>query len=133
LLQSLDSRRLADSVNEFGAARHAAVKVLVQVNVVGEATKGGFGRSAWSAEAARLRGMSGIDVRGVMTMAPLGADERTLRAVFAGAREARKLLRAAGHQAEELSMGMSTDFEVAVEEGATCVRLGTILFGARSA
>jgi PLP dependent protein len=133
LLQSLDSSRLADSVSEFGAARHAAVRVLVQVNVAGEATKGGFERPEWSAEAARLRALSGIDVCGVMTMAPLGADERTLRAVFAGAREARDLLRAAGHQAEELSMGMSTDFEVAVEEGATYVRLGTILFGARSA
>lgn len=133
LLESLDSSRLANSVNEFGAARHAAVNVLVQVNVVGEATKGGFERPEWSAEAARLRGLSGIDVRGVMTMAPLGADERTLRAVFAGARAARALLRAAGHQAEELSMCMSTDFEVAVEEGATYVRLGTILFGARSA
>ena len=68
-----------------------------------------------------------------MTMAPLDADERTLRAVFAGAREARDILCAAGHDATELSMGMSTDYEIAVEEGATYVRLGTILFGARPA
>lgn len=66
-------------------------------------------------------------------MAPLDADESTLRTVFAGARKAREILRSAGHEATELSMGMSNDYEVAVEEGATYVRLGTILFGARSA
>jgi uncharacterized pyridoxal phosphate-containing UPF0001 family protein len=68
-----------------------------------------------------------------MTMAPLDADERTLREVFAGARDARAALCAAGHHATELSMGMSNDYEIAVEEGATCVRLGTVLFGARTA
>jgi uncharacterized pyridoxal phosphate-containing UPF0001 family protein len=68
-----------------------------------------------------------------MTMAPLDADEQTLRAAFTGARRARDLLRAAGHDAPELSMGMSSDYEVAVEEGATYIRLGTILFGARPA
>jgi uncharacterized pyridoxal phosphate-containing UPF0001 family protein len=77
--------------------------------------------------------MSGIRVRGIMTMAPLEADEGTLRTVFSGAREARDVFRAAGHDAAELSMGMSNDYELAVEEGATLVRLGTILFGARSA
>jgi uncharacterized pyridoxal phosphate-containing UPF0001 family protein len=66
-----------------------------------------------------------------MTMAPLDGDEGTLRTVFGGARQAREVLRAGGHQATELSMGMSNDFEIAVEEGATFVRLGTILFGAR--
>jgi uncharacterized pyridoxal phosphate-containing UPF0001 family protein len=68
-----------------------------------------------------------------MTMAPFSADERTLRAVFSGARRTREVLREAGHPAAELSMGMSNDYEVAVEEGATLVRLGTVLFGARSA
>jgi uncharacterized pyridoxal phosphate-containing UPF0001 family protein len=109
------------------------VEALVQVNVAGEATKGGYALPELPAEAERLRGLTGIRVRGVMTMAPLDADEATLRAVFRGAREARDVLRAAGHDAQELSMGMSNDFEVAVEEGATCVRLGTVLFGARAA
>jgi uncharacterized pyridoxal phosphate-containing UPF0001 family protein len=67
-----------------------------------------------------------------MTMAPFDADERTLRAVFTGAREARRALQAAGHPAPWLSMGMSGDYEVAVEEGATHVRLGTVLFGSRT-
>jgi pyridoxal phosphate enzyme (YggS family) len=133
LLHSLDSARLADAVNEVGLQEGRPVEALVQVNVVGEETKGGFERAEWAAEAERLRGLSGIRVRGVMTMAPLDADERTLRTVFAGARDAREILRGAGHDATELSMGMSNDYELAVEEGATLVRLGTILFGARSA
>ena len=131
LLHSLDSARLADAVNQFAASNGKPVDALVQVNVVGEATKGGFERSDWKAEAERMRGLANVRVRGVMTMAPLDADQRTLHEVFAGARDARDLFRAAGHDATELSMGMSNDFELAVEEGATLVRLGTILFGAR--
>jgi uncharacterized pyridoxal phosphate-containing UPF0001 family protein len=107
------------------------VDVLVQVNVVGEASKGGFTPSELRAEAERFHQRSGVTVRGVMTMAPLDADEIVLRRVFAGARAARELLCEAGLPARELSMGMSNDYEVAVEEGATMVRLGTILFGAR--
>lgn len=133
LLHSLDSSRLADAVHEVGVQERRPVDALLQVNVVGEETKGGFERAEWTAEAERLRGLTGIRVRGVMTMAPFDADERTLRTVFAGARDARDLLCRAGHDATELSMGMSNDYELAVEEGATLVRLGTILFGARSA
>ena len=76
---------------------------------------------------------AGVRVAGVMTMAPLGAAEATLRSVFGGARRCNEMLRAAGHPATELSMGMSGDYHVAVEEGATLVRLGTVLFGARPA
>ena len=133
MLHSLDSSRLADAVSAHAEASGKAVEALVQVNVVGELTKGGFPPSEWRQEAERLMSLRGIHVRGVMTMAPFDADERTLRKVVAGAREARDIMRAAGHDATELSMGMSHDYEVAVEEGATFVRLGTILFGARSA
>jgi pyridoxal phosphate enzyme (YggS family) len=133
LLHSLDSARLADAVHAVGVAEGRPIDSLMQVNVVGEESKGGFERHEWAAEAERLRTLTGIRVRGVMTMAPLDADERTLRTVFAGAREAREALFAAGHGATELSMGMSNDYELAVEEGATLVRLGTILFGARPA
>jgi pyridoxal phosphate enzyme (YggS family) len=132
LLHSLDSARLADAVDGVGQAAGAPIRALMQINVVGEESKGGFARDEWQREAERLRTMRGIDVRGVMTMAPLDADEATLRTVFAGARDARDVLRAAGHEATELSMGMSNDYEIAVEEGATCVRLGTVLFGARA-
>jgi pyridoxal phosphate enzyme (YggS family) len=133
LLESLDSSRLADAVHAHAEAAGRRIDALVQVNVVGEETKGGFPPSEWRQEAERLTSLRGIHVRGVMTMAPFDADERTLRKVFAGAREAQDIMREAGHDATELSMGMSHDYEVAVEEGATFVRLGTILFGARSA
>ena len=133
LLHALDSSRLADSVHEVGSSGRSPIQALMQVNVVGEESKGGFLPEDWEREAARLRSLDGIRVRGVMTMAPLDANESTLRATFAGARKAREILCSAGHDATELSMGMSNDYEVAVEEGATYVRLGTILFGARSA
>jgi hypothetical protein len=133
LLHSLDRPQLADAVNTFGASASRVVDALVQVNVVGEETKGGYDAAMLAAEAERLKRLSNIRVRGVMTMAPFDADEKTLRSVFAGARQARETLRAAGHDATDLSMGMSGDYELAVEEGATCVRLGTVLFGARTA
>jgi PLP dependent protein len=133
LVHSLDSARLADAVNAFGLSRGGGVDTLVQVNVVGEETKGGYPASEVQREAERLAGLAGVRVLGVMAMAPLDADERTLRTVFGSARRLRGVLAAAGHEATELSMGMSNDFEVAVEEGATLVRLGTVLFGARTA
>jgi len=127
----VDSARLADAVSDYGVARHEAVDALVQVSVVGEESKGGFSPDELAAEAERFTARAGVQVKGVMTMAPLDADERTLRTVFRGAREAREKLIGAGHPAHALSMGMSSDFEIAVEEGATMVRLGTVLFGAR--
>ena len=133
LLHSLDSSRLADSVNEFGVSGNTPVNALMQINVVGEESKGGYAPEDWQREAERLRGCAGLRMLGVMTMAPLDAHEATLRTTFSGARRAREILRAAGHHATELSMGMSSDYEVAVEEGATHIRLGTILFGARPA
>ena len=133
LVHSLDSARLADALAAFGTARGAPVPVLVQVNVSGEASKGGYPLEALDREADRLAGLQGLTVRGVMTIAPEGESDRALRAVFSGARSANATLADAGLPARELSMGMSGDFEIAVEEGATMVRLGTILFGARDA
>jgi pyridoxal phosphate enzyme (YggS family) len=131
MVHSMDSARLADALHEHGVKRQRPFDVLLQVNVSGEGTKGGYEPVDVLPEAERLAAMPGVVVRGVMTMAPFDAEERVLRATFAGAREAREALRAAGHPAEELSMGMSGDFVIAVEEGATIVRLGTLLFGAR--
>jgi len=133
LMHSLDSGRLADAVHQLGCAMGRRFDVLVEVNVSGEASKGGIPLEALAEECERLARLNGIRVCGVMTMAPLGADESTLRAVFGGARRAREIAVAAGHPATELSMGMSHDYEIAVEEGATYVRLGTVLFGARPA
>jgi pyridoxal phosphate enzyme (YggS family) len=131
LVHSIDRASLADAVSAFGLARKRSVDALVQVNVAGEETKGGFAPADMPAEAERFVSRAGVRVTGVMTMAPIDANERTLRRVFEGARSARELLVTAGHPAFDLSMGMSNDYEIAVEEGATMIRLGTVLFGER--
>ena len=130
LFHALDSERLAKAIGERGEGVRP-VPVLVQVNTSGEETKGGFTLGELRDVAPRLAGERGIEVRGAMTMAPYDAPESVLREVFGRCRQAAELLRSAGMPAGELSMGMSGDYETAVEEGATMVRLGTILFGER--
>ena len=132
LLHSLDSARLADAVCAFGVERGRAVDALIELNLSGEKSKGGFTQSELLPEAERLSTLVGIRVRGLMTMASFTATETELHRTFAEARVALQALIEAGHPAEELSMGMSNDYEIAVEEGATMVRLGTTLFGARA-
>ena len=132
LVHSVDSERLARAIDAHGQTRGKPVEVLLQVNVSGEESKGGVEPDELERVTEALAASTGLRVRGVMTMAPFDADEGTLRRVFAGARGARSALVAAGLPAHELSMGMSGDYEVAVEEGATMVRLGTVLFGART-
>jgi len=102
LVHSMDSARLADSLASHGLARGRPMDVLLQVNVSGEGTKGGYEPADVEREAVRLKGFEGLVVRGVMTMAPLDASESTLRTVFSGARESAALLAAAGHPATEL-------------------------------
>jgi len=131
LVHSIDRVSIADAVSAFGLARKRSVDALVQVNVAGEASKGGFAPEEIPAESERFVSRAGLRITGVMTMAPLGADERETRRVFQGARAARDVLVSAGHPAFDLSMGMSNDYELAVEEGATMIRLGTVLFGER--
>jgi len=132
LFHALDRDGLVDAARAVAVKSSQVLEVLVQVNISGEDSKGGYTPAQVPALAERLAAMPSLRVRGVMTMAPFDAEERALRAVFAGARDCAAVLRAADHPATELSMGMSGDYEVAVEEGATLVRLGTILFGARS-
>jgi PLP dependent protein len=130
-VHSLDSLRLGEAMDGHAAQLGRPLKVLLQVNASGEGTKGGFAPGEVPAAAEQLIGMRGLRVRGVMTMAALDASESELRHTFRVAREARAALAAGGHPADELSMGMSQDYEIAVEEGATMVRLGTTLFGPR--
>ena len=133
MVHSVDSSRLADAVARVGEERGSPIRSLMQVNASGEEAKGGFSPAEAVIEGERWLRLRGLRVEGVMTMAPLDADERTLRATFGDARKVKERLVALGHPAAELSMGMSNDYEIAVEEGATMVRLGTVLFGARHA
>lgn len=134
LLHSLDSQRLAESLAAEAVERGLTLPVLVQVNTSGEETKSGFTADEASDAIGRVLGLPGLSVCGIMTMAPLTQDERVLRAAFQEARkifeDARGLAR---FEPRHLSMGMTNDYAIAVEEGSTMVRLGTALFGERPA
>lgn len=102
--------------------------VLIEVNVSGEETKGGFSPEGLRRSFDELQALCGIRIEGLMTMAPRG-DKDTARACFSGLRELRdELSREGGLPLRELSCGMSEDFEVALEEGSTIVRLGRVVF-----
>jgi pyridoxal phosphate enzyme (YggS family) len=131
VFHALDSSRLADAISQYAVSQGRVIDALLQVNVSGEESKGGFSIDQVRPEADRLMSLPGLRIIGAMTMAPLNASERELRETFSGARRVREILVEAGHPATELSMGMSNDYEIAVEEGATFVRLGTALFGER--
>ncbi len=133
-VESVDSLRLASKLSaEVERADRAALPVLVQVNASGEASKGGFPVEAGSEPVAQVCELPGLKVEGLMTMAPFVDDEELLRAVFRRTRELHDRCRSeiAGYEGRVLSMGMSNDFELAVEEGSTEIRLGTILVGER--
>ena len=137
LVHSVDSLRLARKLSLRAEAEGRRLPVLVQVNASGEAAKGGFPAAAGAAQAAdavaAVAANPGLCVTGVMTMAPFVADEAVLRATFARTREVIEAAQGAdGVEGAELSMGMSNDFEIAIEEGSTMVRLGTTLFGPRA-
>src|SRR5437764_1050752 len=107
------------------------MEATLEMTLSGEESKGGFRDVDIRGGAERRAMLPGIGVRGVMTMASCTAGEAELHRTFGAARAALAVLQEAGHPADELSMGMSNDYEIAVEEGATMVRLGTTLFGAR--
>lgn len=124
LLHSLDSLRLAKEL----ARREASSAALVQVNVAGEEQKSGVAPDELPAFLDAVSARGGIELRGLMTMAPNTDDAAVIRRCFRGLRELRDGLRGRYPELLALSMGMSGDFEIAVEEGATIVRLGRILY-----
>jgi hypothetical protein len=129
LLHSVDSERLLAALDAFGRKRGSPVRVLLEVNCSGEQAKGGFAPEALPSLADTLPALAGVEVRGLMTMAAYEEDPRATRPTFARLRDLRDALRArTGLPLSELSMGMSNDFEIAAEEGATFVRIGTTLF-----
>lgn len=131
LIHSVDRLDLAQELARR-VAPGARQAVLVQVNCSNEPQKGGVEPDALPALLEGLRPLDRLDVRGLMTMAALTADAAEQRGAFRLLRTLRDRAEAAGHPLPELSMGMSADFPVAVEEGATIVRLGTLLFGERA-
>ncbi len=143
LIHSLDSVRLADELERVAAAKGVTQDVLVQVNVAREPQKDGVSPEEAPALVGHVAALPHLRLTGLMTMAPLTGDLAVVRRTFRGLRELRERLGdgfpvpGAGRDATptpgtwHLSMGMSSDFEIAVEEGATMLRLGTVLFGER--
>jgi pyridoxal phosphate enzyme (YggS family) len=132
-VHSIDSVRTAEALDRAARLLGRRVRVLVEVNVAGEPSKYGVAHEAVDALVEGLRPFEYVEPIGLMTVAPLVADPEDVRAVFRRLRELRDRLRdgAGGEGFCELSMGMSGDFEVAVEEGATMVRIGRAIFGER--
>jgi pyridoxal phosphate enzyme (YggS family) len=129
LVHSVDSLRLLEALDAFGRKRGSPVPALIEVNCSREATKGGFAPEEVPALGEKLASLAGVRVDGLMTMAAPHEDPEACRPTFAELRGLRDRLRAAtGLPLPHLSMGMSSDFEVAVEEGATLVRIGTTIF-----
>ncbi|MBW3569829.1 MAG: YggS family pyridoxal phosphate-dependent enzyme [Gemmatimonadetes bacterium] len=133
LVHSLDSVRLAQALSGEAVKAGVTVPALVQVNTSGEASKFGLSPDEAIDAIGRMAELPGLRLEGMMTMAPFTDDRAVIRRTFAGARELRD--RAAqqvpAFKGRHLSMGMSNDFEAAVEEGSTLVRVGSTLFGER--
>lgn len=142
VVQSVDSLKLASKLSTLVAGQDQKLPVLLEVNVSGEAAK--YGLPAWDwqtdaearrrlwAEVEAVLALPGLDVRGLMTMAPIVDDMEQTRPIFASLAALRKALAEAFQRPlPELSMGMTDDYPVAVEEGATMVRVGRAIFGVR--
>ncbi len=134
VVQSVDSaelaRRLAHAASEAGRT----LRALVQVDLAGESRKFGIPQDEVPAALEAMRGLEGLQVEGLMTLPPFLADPEEVRPYFRRLRTLKERVAAAGLlDGDELSMGMSHDFEAAVEEGATIVRVGTAIFGERAA
>ncbi|MEK5464002.1 YggS family pyridoxal phosphate-dependent enzyme [Paenibacillus sp. FSL R7-0210] len=131
-IHSLDRLSLARELHKKAEAAGLEVKVFLQVNISGEDTKFGLAPEAVEDFLREIAPLDRVKVIGLMTMAPHEEDPEATRPVFRGLRELRDRLNLLGltpEPIEELSMGMSNDFEVAIQEGATRVRLGTVLVG----
>ncbi|MGP0629083.1 YggS family pyridoxal phosphate-dependent enzyme [Nitrospina sp. 32_T5] len=135
LVHSVDSTALAEKLDTESQKQGVVTNVLIQVNVSGEASKFGIDPGNLEDLLRRAGALSGIAVKGLMTIPPYTPDAEEARKHFASLRTLRDRMcecKFPGISLEELSMGMSHDYEIAVEEGATWVRVGTALFGERS-
>lgn len=123
LIHSVDSVELARKISEASNKKNLVTKILLQVNTSGELSKHGLTSEQWKRDFERVSRLPSILIEGLMTMAPLHAEERTIHECFANLRKLRDSL-----SLHHLSMGMSHDFPIAIEEGATILRIGTTIF-----
>jgi len=134
LIHSVESIELAEEINRRAEQAGIRQAVLLEVNIGGEASKAGFAPESLPDVCRRLGGMTHLVVKGLMTIPPPHHDEHVTRGYFRQIQDLARSLTPSGFQnitMDELSMGMSADYPIAVEEGATFVRIGTAIFGAR--
>ncbi len=128
-IHSVDSVKLAESLSETAKEKNITQKILIQVNIAEEQTKYGFTVKEIKQEFGRVLELDSLSVKGLMTMAPFTPDTKLQREVFKGLRELRNNLQTEYNvEIPELSMGMSGDYEVAYQEGATFIRIGQAIF-----
>lgn len=131
VIETIDSTRLADAVNRRCAAIGRTLPVLLEVNIAGEASKAGVAPPDAGAVAAHVAGLDHLRLTGLMTMGAWTEDPEDARSQFKAARRLFEELQDVAAM-PDLSMGMSDSFRIAIDEGATIVRLGTVLFGPRA-
>lgn len=131
VIQTVDSLRLAEEIDAQAGKIGRVIPILLEVNASGESNKTGVAVAAAIHLAEQIRTLRQLDLRGLMAMGPLSDDRERVRQAFGRVRELFDEIvgeRVAGPQFRELSMGMSADFEIGIELGATCVRIGSALF-----
>lgn len=131
LIHSVDSLKLAQAIDKQACKLALQQKILLQVNLSFEDSKGGFSESELIMAMPHILSLKNIELRGLMTMPPLFVDPKQARPYFAQLKKLRDSLRNKNNPMPILSMGTSSDYLVAAQEGADIVRLGSILFGAR--
>jgi PLP dependent protein len=132
MIQSVDSLHLAEEINKRAEQAARTMPILLEVNVVGEASKFGYPPGRLLAELDQLNAFPKLEIHGLMIVPPWAPEAERVRPVFRQLRELKERCeQGIGAPLPHLSMGMSGDFEVAIEEGATVVRIGTALFGER--
>ncbi len=136
LVQSVDSFKLAEHLSRAGAATEVTTDILLEVNTSGEESKFGLSPEGVTTMCGLVAGLPNLRIRGLMTVGPLATDARAIGEAFASLRRLKEEIDAAcieNVSMEHLSMGMTDDFEIAIAEGSTMIRLGRILFGERPA
>lgn len=133
-VQSVDSLHLAQILNRHVASSQQRLPVLLEVNIAGEESKAGMTEEETISQARQIAALPYLDVQGLMTIAPLVEDAEQVRPIFSQLRALRDRLREAVPESswQHLSMGMTDDYSVAIEEGATIVRIGRAIFGERT-
>ena len=133
MIQSVDSLHLAEEINKRADQVSKTMPILIEVNVVGEASKFGYKPEQLLADFKQLNALPRLEIHGLMTVPPWTPSPERVRPVFRRLREIKAACEEIlGAPLPQLSMGMTGDFEVAIEEGATLVRIGTALFGERA-